>query len=227
MTNHLSNNAPRDADDFADDLKEIQYALSKWKETELDDAATQELHQDIERAAKLKKEADASHKEYKEPHLKAGRKVDDNFRPVRDGFSDAHKEMKKILGAYMAEQQRIQEEVARKAREEAERKAAEAREAENAFLADEKEAEQAALKAKRAERQAEAAGYSKAGDGRAISLRTYYIPETVDVAALVAHYADHPDVIAAAEKVAAGVVRSTKGQAVIPGIKVKEEKRAA
>ena len=39
---------------------------------------------------------------------------------------------------------------------------------------------------------------------------------------MVQHYALHPDVVAAAEKVANADIRAAKGQIEIPGVKVRE-----
>ena len=69
---------------------------------------------------------------------------------------------------------------------------------------------------------------SEDGIARAASLRTYRYAEVADATAAAKHYAKHPDLIAAIEKIANAEIRAAKGEAVsIPGVTVREEKRIA
>lgn len=226
----ISNEAPRDAEDFSTDIDELGALVEKWSASGVTDETAADLHMDIDRAAALKKEAEAAHKAIKEPFLLGGRKVDDRFRPVKAATDDAVKALKSVLGTYLAEKQRLQEEAARQAREEAERLAREAQvDADDPLIGDEamKAAEEANLQAARQERHAAAAGSSSVEGARTIGLRTYYVADIVDPAALVAHYANRPELIAAATKLANAEVRTLKADAKIPGVAVREEQRAA
>lgn len=225
-----SNNPPRDADEFADDIAAIESAIAKWKAEPVTHENVESLHRDIDFAAKVKKEADASHKAIKEPFLIGGRKVDDRFRPVKNDAEDGVKSLKGILTKYLAEQERIRQEAARKAREEAERLAAQAEADRNDPIIgmDAQEAAEAAeANVKKQERYAEAAGSSVIEGARTIGLRTYHEADVTDAQAMVMHYATHPDVIAAALKCAKADIRTSKGTCTIPGVTVREEKRAA
>lgn len=67
----------------------------------------------------------AAHKVEKEPHLNAGREVDNKFFPTRDGLDDAAKAIKaKVINPFQVEQRRLQQEEADRKRTEAEAAAA-------------------------------------------------------------------------------------------------------
>lgn len=225
-----SNNAPRDAEDFAHDIEALEQVIADWQRAEITSENVENLHKDIDFASRIKKEADASHKAIKEPFLEGGRRVDDRFRPVRNAAEDGMKALKKLLGAYLAEEQRKRDEEARKKREEAERLAREAEALkDDAILGADAQAaaEQKALEAKRAERHVETSASSVVDGARTIGLRTYHEADVTDAQAMVMHYANHPDVIAAALKCAKADIRTSKGSCAIPGVTVREEKRAA
>jgi hypothetical protein len=89
-------------------------------------------------------------------------------------------------------------------------------------------AKQADIEAKRAERAAEYNTVAGAESARAMGLRTYYRAKVLDSKAMVEHFAGHPDVIAAAEKLANAQIRAAKGGPVsIPGVEVVEDRRVA
>ena len=58
-------------------------------------------------------------------------------------------------------------------------------------------------------------------------MRTVYEPEVTDPVALVNHLASHPDVQAAALKVATAQIRAAKGNVTIPGVNIVETQKAA
>lgn len=68
---------------------------------------------------------------------------------------------------------------------------------------------------------------SAAGTSRAAGYRTTYSVKVLDKAKLVNKFKAHPDVIAAAEKLANAMARATKGAAPIPGCEIVETRRAA
>lgn len=225
----LSNNPPRSAEEFQSDIDRITSVIERWAETEVTAENAEQLHADINEASGLKKEADKAHKDIKEPWLIGGRKVDDEFRPVRTGFDAAVKKLKAFMSAYLVAEQKRKDEEARKAREEAERKAAEASIfADDPILgSDVVDPADAEKQAERAERHAANAGKMSSGAGRTVSLRTVYEPEVTDPVSLVNHFASHPDVQAAAIKVAAAQIRAAKGDVSIPGLNVVETQKAA
>jgi hypothetical protein len=73
----------------------------------------------------------AAHKVEKQPHLDAGRKVDDRFFPTRDKLDDITRMLKaKVINPWQVEQDRIKREAEAKAKADAEAAAAAGREAE-------------------------------------------------------------------------------------------------
>ncbi len=73
------------------------------------------------RVGQLAKRADEAHDVEKEPHLVAGRAVDDRWRPIREGATGLTRKLKDHLETYLKAQRRKQEEAARAAAAEAER----------------------------------------------------------------------------------------------------------
>jgi hypothetical protein len=91
-------------------------------------------------------------------------------------------------------------------------------------------ADRASAQAKEAEKAAASAGkvQSSSGSARTISLRTIRSANVTDASALVAHYANHPAIIAEAERLANADIRAAKGAAIsIPGVNINEEQVAA
>lgn len=87
--------------------------------TDAQEAALDALLGDVKQAAK---DAEATRKEEKEPHLEAGRQIDANWKPIKDRLSAAADEIKKLLTPYRVAKQKAKDEAARKAREKAEAK---------------------------------------------------------------------------------------------------------
>ena len=63
--------------------------------------------------------------------------------------------------------------------------------------------------------------------GRVSGLRSYWEAEIIDHKAALAHYAEHPDVVALIAKLAKADVKASKGSAKIPGVRGYEDRRVA
>lgn len=178
-------------------------------------------------AKKLAKDIEESRKMVKQPHLDAAAAVDTVYAPLRDGLVDAANSVKKLVESWVIAEKRKAEaeaEAARKAAEEA----AKAQQVEDPFLCDDKLIEAANETAAIANVRAQAARQvtSAAGISKASSLRTVRSAVVTDAKALVLHYAEHPDVLGAATKLANAAIRAAKGgPCVIPGVEIKSEEK--
>jgi len=220
----LTNNPPSAATLFADEITSLfERANTFGPITEANAGEARDL---IGLAKQLAKDIDAKRDEQKRPHLEAGRKIDAEFKPLVEAAKEAPQPVERALLAYINEQKRLAAEAAEKARRMAQEEARRA-----AALADDPIlGEDMADGAKLAEQKAEVAAASvktvatvKGSEGfRAAGVRKSWKAELTDAAALVAHYARHPDVIAAALKIANADVRTSKGVYPIPGIKAVE-----
>lgn len=220
----LTNNPPSAATLFADEITSLfERANTFGPITEANAGEARDL---IGLAKQLAKDIDAKRDEQKRPHLEAGRKIDAEFKPLVEAAKEAPQPVERALLAYINEQKRLAAEAAEKARRMAQEEARRA-----AALADDPIlGEDMADGAKLAEQKAEVAAASvktvatvKGSEGfRAAGVRKSWKAELTDAAALVAHYARHPDVIAAALKIASADVRTSKGVYPIPGIKAVE-----
>lgn len=181
----------------------------------------------------LNKTADSLHEAEKRPHLEAGRAVDEKFR-FRATVLEACKRLRTVFENILkaeeakarAEAQRRHAEETRKAEEERQRILAE-REALHrddpiaALTSPEPELPIAPPAPEPVKVQA------GGGIGRAAGLKTVWAPEIVDYEATLRHYAKHPDVRAAVEKLVKAEARVHKDATSIPGVKMREERRAA
>ncbi len=207
-------------DDFTHEIGALEWEASEFDGVEITHENAPAVRDVIARATALAKRIEDARKTAKQPHLDAGREVDASFKPPLEKVSGIGALAKKILTPYLAaeqERQRAEAEAARKL-------------AEEAAKADSENAAKAEAAAREAERKAQDAGRvaSKSGLARAVSLRTVRRAVVTDAKALVAHYAAHPAVIEAAEKLANADIRAAKGAAVeIPGISIEEEKVVA
>jgi hypothetical protein len=163
------------------------------------------------RIADIVKRAEHQRVIEKEPHLQAGRAVDDKFRPVIDGGKEFAGKLKKALEPFLLAQKRAEEERARKAREEAEalRRAAQ-------------ESEQAAellAKADEAEKAAEAKNASAGRTGARVSIRTDRRARVKDyyAAAKALLLANNRDVMAVIDRAAQQELRAG---ILIPGAEI-------
>lgn len=172
----------------------------------------------------------------KDPIVQAGKEVDEEFR-WRQEIKELATALKRHQDAFLREQERLELERQRKAREEeirlqreAEEKARRAAEEANKASAEEaarlqREAEEAAAAAAAKAREAEAQRVSAGRTGAKVSLRTYYVARITDYDKLVISLKDTPEVREAVEKVAGSIARS-KGP-VPAGMERVEERRAA
>jgi len=172
----------------------------------------------------------------KDPIVQAGKEVDEEFR-WRQDVKDLATALKRAQDAFLIEQERLERERQRRAREEeirlqreAEEKArkaaaeaSRASEAERARL--QREADEAAAAAAAKAREAQAQTVSAGRTGAKVSLRTYYVAKITDYDKLVIALKDTPEVREAIEKVAGSIAR---GKGPVPaGMERVEEKRAA
>lgn len=178
-------------------------------------------------ALKLAKDIDESRKLAKKPHADAAAAVDEAYNPLRDSVETAAKLVKKLVESWVIAEKRRMEAEAAEARKKAE-EAAKAQAEVDPFLSDDSHVEEAKSVAAIAEIRATAARQvtSAAGISKASSLRTVRSAVVTDAKALCSHFAEHPDVLGAATKVANAMIRASKGGPVnIPGVEVKEEEK--
>ena len=181
----------------------------------------------------LIKQADAMFTTEKAPHLAAAKAVDEKFR-FRDGMKAVGTRLKSIFERFMVKKEA---EERRKAQEkyEAERRATELarQEAEKArakMMADDPiqalttpEPELPELPIAPAPVKVQAGG----GIGRAAGLKSVWVGQIEDIDAVFQHFKEVPTVIDALQKLVDATVRTHKGAAKIPGVKVSEERQAA
>lgn len=176
----------------------------------------------------LEKKVETRRKAEKQPHLDAGKAIDEAHRPLLETVTKGREHLKKMLGAFMQAEERKRREEAEAARRAADEAARAAEERPDPFAAF--DAAKAQEKAKAAQETARAPVNvtSAEGTSRAAGLRSYWNVEVSDGAALVKHFATSPHMIEEARKLAAAQVRAAKGgDCGIPGIKIIEEKRVA
>lgn len=218
----LSNNPPSAAELFADEIASLKARIETFGPvTEANAGEARDL---IGLAKKLAKDIDAKRDEEKRPHLEAGRQIDATYKPLKEAADAAPAPLSKALMDHINEQKRLAAEAAEKARRIAEEEAKRA-----AALADDPIlGEDVVDAAKLAQQKADVAAASvktvatvKGSEGfRAAGVRTTYRAKVIDYAALVLHYGHHPDVQAAAEKLANAAIRAAKGSITIPGVEV-------
>ena len=180
----------------------------------------------------------------KDPIVVAGREVDEKFR-WRDEAKALSVKLKRAQDAFLIEQDRLEKERQRKAREEAERIQ---READEARIAAEKamakkvadgisdaqaiaeqnkrqeEADRLAAAAAAKAREAEAQKVSAGRTGARVSLRTFVDATITDYPALVEALRDRQEM---KELVQSLANRAAKAGVELPGMKIRSEQRAA
>lgn len=181
----------------------------------------------------LSKRADGMHETEKRPHLEAGRAVDRRFA-FRATLADWSERLRAAFGAWMAAEERRQQEEARRKHEE-ERAAAEAErvriEAERAQkLADdpiaaltEPEPELPAMPPPPEPVKVRAGG----GTGRKAGLKTDWEVEIVDYKLAALQVIEDPEISILVGKLILRRVRAAKGRVDMPGVKVTEVRRVA
>jgi soluble cytochrome b562 len=163
--------------------------------------------------ASIKRIEDAR-KAAKQPHLDAGKAVDDAFNPLKKALEARQGAVKWKLGEWLKVKKQRQEAEARAAREaaqtddavEAERKAAAAAVAQKAAA---KAAEPVKTQAK-----------SGTGAGRTIGMRTTYKAEILNWAFALKHFGDAPEVREVVQRLADAEARRQKEALAIPGVRV-------
>ena len=173
----------------------------------------------------------------KKPIREAGLAVDAKYSFRKQG-AEVIKALKKLVGAYLAAEER-------KAQEEAEKK----RQAEIKKIEEERAAREAELKKLEAEdpalanlHRAELAKEPElpisapsqpikmragGGVGPKVGLKTVYRAEITDYTLALAHFSEYGQVKALIQDLASGVVRATKGAQEIPGVRVVQNREAA
>lgn len=218
----LSNNPPPAAELFQIELDGLKARIAAFPPiTEANAGDARDL---IGLAKKLAKDIDAKRDEEKRPHLEAGRQIDATFKPLVDAANAAPAPLSNALLAYVNEQKRLAAEAAEKARRMAEEEAKRAAAlADDPILGGEVQdgARLAQQKADVAAASVKTVATVKGSEGfRAAGVRVTYRADVSDPVAMVTHYAKHPDVIAAALKVANAEARNSKGSATIPGVTI-------
>ena len=181
----------------------------------------------------LNKSADEMFEKEKEPHLKAGRAVDEKYR-FRTAVAGISARLREKYGAWMkAEEKRQEAEARRKFEEEQARVAAEREriQAERAkLMADEPvlaltdpEPEMPEMPVAPEPVRVQSGG----GFGRKAGLRTEWVPVIKDQNAALGYFASHPDVVALVEKLVKKAVKETKGTVKIPGVEIVPDRKAA
>ncbi|WP_395451161.1 hypothetical protein ACHMW7_16040 [Aminobacter sp. UC22_36] len=199
------------------------------------------------RLAGIAKKAVDLHKVEKQPSLDEGRRIDDKWRDVREGADGLSKKLKRHMDDFLREQDRLEQERQRKAREEAARIQ---READDARLAAERaavakvaegisdamaikehndriaEADRLSREAADAARDAEARNANAGRTGARVALRTFVSARVTDyhAAAKALLDANHRDLKDAIDQLAN---RAVKAGIELAGVERVEEKRAA
>lgn len=185
------------------------------------------------RLTTIKTKAEGLHKVEKQPHLDAGRLVDDKWRDLKSEPDELSKRLKAHIKPYLQEQIRAEEERQRKAREEATRIRREAEEKALAAQANENvvdrekardEANRALQAARDAEQEAEARKVNAGRTGARVSMRTVKVGVVTDygkaAAALVAM--KHKDIVEIIDKLAQ---RAATAGMPFDGMEVREEEK--
>jgi len=187
------------------------------------------------RLTAIKTKAEALHKVEKQPHLDAGRAVDEKWRELKTEPDDLAKKLKAHIKPFLQEQIRQEEERQRKAREEAEaarraaqeaarKAAASGQQSEQDRVAAQAEAERQANLARQAEQEAEARKVNAGRTGARVSMRIEKVGVVTDyakaAAALVAM--KHKDIIEIIDKLAQ---RAAKAGMPFDGMEIREEER--
>jgi hypothetical protein len=195
------------------------------------------------RLSTIAKKATDLHKVEKQPHLDAGRNVDNKWRELKEDPDALSKKLKRHLDAFLQEQQRIELDRQAAARAEADRiqreadavrVAAEQASAKNdnesnaGAIAERNnaiaEAQRLADQAAQAERDAQARNASAGRTGAKVSLRTFTYAEITDFDALLMALKDRPEIREVVETLAN---RAARSGVELAGMAIKSEQRAA
>ncbi|MGZ2484332.1 hypothetical protein ACVITL_002855 [Rhizobium pisi] len=193
------------------------------------------------RLSTIAKKATDLHKVEKQPHLDAGRNVDNKWRELKEEPDAISKKLKRHMDAFLQEEARKERERQVAARAEADRIQ---READAARVAAEKaaakndndaaavaaqnnaiaEAERLAQQAAQAERDAQARNASAGRTGAKVSLRTFVFAEITDFDALLLALKDRSEIKEVVETLAN---RAARSGVELAGMAIRSEQRAA
>lgn len=223
------------------EAQELAGVVDAWAATvrELADEAEAQKARDL--LAKLtarEKEIEETRKAEKEPHLAAGRAVDEKWRKPAALLAACKKPIQALLKGWLdrekarlaAEQAAAGAEAERLAREaEAARKAAEEQRHISAAVEAEAAEKRAAKAAATAQKAAAARPQvaSASGGARRLTVRTTFRARMTSYPLAVRHYANHPEVVAVLEILASDEARTSRGTAQIPGFEIIAEEYVA
>lgn len=182
------------------------------------------------RVAAIAKKATDLHKVEKQPHLDAGRAVDDKWRPLKEEPDTLSKKLKRHLDVFLLDQQRKERERQESARIEEERLRREAEAASRAAAPDDEaakaEAERLQREAEQKAREAEARNASAGRTGAKVALRTFVNANVTDyyAAAKALLDANHREFKETIDQLANRAVRAG---VTLNGVERVEEQRAA
>lgn len=180
------------------------------------------------RLTAIKNRATDLHKVEKQPHLDAGRKVDNKWRGLKEDPDTLSKKLKAHVTPFLQEQQRLEYERQQRERDEAERKRREAEAL--AALADvsdtaaQAEAERLQQEANQQEQAAQAQKAQAGRTGARVSLRTFVSARIVDYDKAIKALSNHPEMKALVETLANRAIRAGVE---LDGVERFEEQRAA
>ena len=187
------------------------------------------------RLSTIAKKATDLHKVEKQPSLDESRRIDDKWRDLKDSPADLSKRLKRHMDVYLQEQQRLELERQRKAREEADRIQREADAAriaaEQASAKNDNSASDAAAEAERlsqqaadAAREAQARNASAGRTGARVALRTFTYAEITDFEKLLLALKDRQEIKEVVDTLAN---RAARSGVELAGMLIKTEQRAA
>ncbi|WP_028732107.1 hypothetical protein [Rhizobium leguminosarum] len=241
----IGHNQPADLDpyeallhEFASEKEQAEAFMKKpiTTQAEADRAAIWS-----KRLSTIAKKATDLHKVEKQPHLDAGRNVDNKWRELKEEPDAISKKLKRHMDAFLQEEARKERERQAAARAEADRIQ---READAARVAAEKaaakndndaaaiaaqnnaiaEAERLAQQAAAAERDAQARNASAGRTGAKVSLRTFVFAEVTDFDALLMALKDRPEIKEVVDTLAN---RAARSGVELAGMAIRSEQRAA
>ncbi|MGN7734410.1 hypothetical protein [Ensifer sp. 22564] len=180
------------------------------------------------RLTAIKTKAESLHKVEKQPHLDAGRSVDNKWRSLKEDPDALAKKLKAHVTPFLQEQQRLEYERQQRERDEAERKRREAEtlaaQADVSDTAAQAEAERLQQEANKQEQAAQAQKAQAGRTGARVSLRTFVSARIVDYDKALKALGNHPEMKALVEALANRAVRAGHE---LDGVERFEEQRAA
>lgn len=236
----MGHNRPDEAADPFEALKFDLEAEQEQAEAFLKEPVTTQDAADraaawAKKLGEIAKKADNHRKVEKQPHIDAGNAVDQKWNPVRDLAKDLSTRLKRSLDDWLRKQREAEEARRRKAEAEAaeaRRKAEEAaKAAETEAARSSEDAEKAEAEARAAAEAAEAAAKEAAArpvnagrTGAKVAYKTFKTGEITDQDAFYQAVKDRDDVREFFQTLAN---RAARGGHELPGMKIKEDRKAA